>query len=1154
MAAALLSLLRWAFVVLAALLSVGADAQNSQCPTECSCQGFLVDCSNRRLRHIPTRLPSWVQILELQSNQISTIPEDAFSGLDNLQQLDLSNNQLRILNASVFRDLKGLRELKIDHNHLTEFLNVGAFSPNLTVLSLQHNQISSLPAGVLSNFTSLRQLYLSHNKISSILPGTFPSGLPLYTLDLNNNKISGLTKGCFDNLTNLETLRLNKNRISRIPPKMFKLPSLKSLELNRNRIKKIEGLSFHGLESLQVLRLRRNHISTLMDGSFWGLSNIQHLQMDGNNLTSITKGWLYGLSKLQQLTLSRNAIRNIESEGWEFCQELWHLDLSHNQLIAIENGAFSRLSKLQLLDLSNNKICDIAEGAFHGLSSLQTLELKSNEISWAIEDMNGAFSGLRALNKLNLDRNHIKSIAKRAFSGLDGLRKLDLTDNDISSIQPDAFAGLKLLEELRMNSSNLICDCQLKWLPRFLKESGFGNTVDAKCSHPEELRGINILQVKDFTCDDQPKPTITTHPKTTTALRGDNVTLLCAVTSIAASPMHFAWKHDNKVIDNADIENYATMSDGNIVMEYTSILKLWNVDDSTEGRYQCVISNHFGPLYSNKAKLTVHVFPKFTNPPQDFTARADGTAKLQCAAIGQPAPQIAWQKDGGTDFPAARERRMHMMPEDDFFFIVKVKTSDMGVYTCTATNDAGTITANATLTVLETPTFVRPLEDTETMEGETTVLECLAAGSPQPSVSWKKDGDEVPKTNRHFLTASNQLLIIMHTEPGDAGRYECEMSNTVGTKRESASLTVVPGVNPTQVLASEGVAQESTTTGIIIISVVCCVVGTSLVWVIIIYRTRGNKEEYSQTNTDETNLPPDMPGSNFRLSQEGVDGGGQDPAAQHGHQPPHPGPQRLQHPSATNSLGRRVDGGNEAVSVEVPCSRYPPRLRSAAIFPSDAPETQLSPLTQHEQALAEHSGNSITSIPLPEDVANSQGDVNQNTTHSPLRTFRPIHSPNGDENAPQLEKSVERYHHPSGSSGSSSSPEERRRHHHRSRDRLVPDLYHRAEPPGSDDMDVESEAQTYSSSLSSNSSQGLPRFPKDVQSEFNPPPSPLTRSRSSPIAAVAPSHHSPVYRYPYQQHSSSSQSQYNNPTEAFPSSKSLILTMNNHRIGRDVTL
>ena len=40
------------------------------------------------------------------------------------------------------------------------------------------------------------------------------------------------------------------------------------------------------------------------------------------------------------------------------------------------------------------------------------------------------------------------------------------------------------------------------------------------------------------------------------------------------------------------------------------------------------------------------------------------------------------------------------MPEDDVFFIVNVKSSDQGVYSCTATNDAGTIVANATVNVL----------------------------------------------------------------------------------------------------------------------------------------------------------------------------------------------------------------------------------------------------------------------------------------------------------------------------------------------------------------------------------------------------------------------------------------------------------------------
>lgn len=84
----------------------------------------------------------------------------------------------------------------------------------------------------------------------------------------------------------------------------------------------------------------------------------------------------------------------------------------------------------------------------------------------------------------------------------------------------------------------------------------------------------------------------------------------------------------------------------------------------------------------------------------DLSIRAGATARLECAAVGHPSPQIAWQKDGGTDFPAARERRMHVMPEDDVFFIVDVKTEDIGVYSCTAQNTAGAISANATLTVL----------------------------------------------------------------------------------------------------------------------------------------------------------------------------------------------------------------------------------------------------------------------------------------------------------------------------------------------------------------------------------------------------------------------------------------------------------------------
>ena len=95
------------------------------------------------------------------------------------------------------------------------------------------------------------------------------------------------------------------------------------------------------------------------------------------------------------------------------------------------------------------------------------------------------------------------------------------------------------------------------------------------------------------------------------------------------------------------------------------------------------------------------MFPTFTKRPQNVTVKAGAEAQLVCAAEGQPKPTISWQKDAGYDhFPAAQERRMHVIPADDHFFIFHVKLADEGNYSCIATNEAGTIVANVTLSVL----------------------------------------------------------------------------------------------------------------------------------------------------------------------------------------------------------------------------------------------------------------------------------------------------------------------------------------------------------------------------------------------------------------------------------------------------------------------
>lgn len=107
--------------------------------------------------------------------------------------------------------------------------------------------------------------------------------------------------------------------------------------------------------------------------------------------------------------------------------------------------------------------------------------------------------------------------------------------------------------------------------------------------------------------DDLPKPQIMVHPTPTAGVLGKDVRLTCMAVSSSSSPMTFTWRKDQEPLPHAHVENFArsTSRDGAGIMEHTTVLHLRNVKFEDEGRYQCVISNHFGSTYSNKARLSI---------------------------------------------------------------------------------------------------------------------------------------------------------------------------------------------------------------------------------------------------------------------------------------------------------------------------------------------------------------------------------------------------------------------------------------------------------------------------------------------------------------------------------------------------------------------
>lgn len=74
---------------------------------------------------------------------------------------------------------------------------------------------------------------------------------------------------------------------------------------------------------------------------------------------------------------------------------------------------------------------------------------------------------------------------------------------------------------------------------------------------------------------------------------------------MSTTQLTFKWKKDNTEIDGSHIEITSvkqTLSNNTIT---TATLNINNVSNSNAGRYQCIISNRFGTIYSQKAVIEV---------------------------------------------------------------------------------------------------------------------------------------------------------------------------------------------------------------------------------------------------------------------------------------------------------------------------------------------------------------------------------------------------------------------------------------------------------------------------------------------------------------------------------------------------------------------
>ncbi|XP_043374776.1 extracellular matrix protein 2 isoform X3 [Dermochelys coriacea] len=205
-------------------------------PTGCSISDTTVSCVNARLTQIPPITDPDLTSLELEGNTITSIPDEAFNGIPNLERLDLSKNNITSpgIGSQAFKILKKLKRLYMDEN------------------ALEH-----IPPELPS---ALEELKINENHLHAIDEDSLQELKNLVTLELESNKLSeaNVSPLAFRPLKSLSYLRLGRNKFRTVPQG---LPtSIEELYLENNQIEEISEICFNHTSNINIIVLKHNKL------------------------------------------------------------------------------------------------------------------------------------------------------------------------------------------------------------------------------------------------------------------------------------------------------------------------------------------------------------------------------------------------------------------------------------------------------------------------------------------------------------------------------------------------------------------------------------------------------------------------------------------------------------------------------------------------------------------------------------------------------------------------------------------------------------------------------------------------------------------------------------------------------------------------------
>lgn len=208
---------------------------------------YVVNCTNSGFDHATMlrKLPQQTEVLIFVGNEVKDLPMNIFSQdvvYEKLHTIDLSNNHIQSIKGKTFHNVANVTKLILNDN-------------DLYIVSKDHHP------RMFSNFVNLKELHLRNTfteklksadyltKLAEIFENSTLNHLTL--LDLEHNEISSIHHNEFCSLPSLETLRLGNNHLKDIPLNFTCLKNLRTLDVGSNLIPYLSDTTLENIEHVK---------------------------------------------------------------------------------------------------------------------------------------------------------------------------------------------------------------------------------------------------------------------------------------------------------------------------------------------------------------------------------------------------------------------------------------------------------------------------------------------------------------------------------------------------------------------------------------------------------------------------------------------------------------------------------------------------------------------------------------------------------------------------------------------------------------------------------------------------------------------------------------------------------------------------------------